>query len=189
MNFFILYYRLVEANQQICSSPGRKLLEKHYEKVKLLHQNGSNLSTPLPGGATTGGVTSSPSLFYSAYVTPTKSRTSNTDNNNNDPKYELLVTIPKAAIEFPLNPSLSEDNNSNQSNQEVISSPISMENILDELIHSKLLLASIAAELQEEKHVVHILSKANQKYAEKVFFFVLTSLFFIFICFYLFFTQ
>lgn len=193
----IIIISLFEANQQIYASPGRNHLERHNEKIKLLHQqNHSNLSTPLTSDVTTTSLSlplpqsqsqspkpSSSSLVYSAYVTPTKSSGKSTIFDS-ESKYDLVVNIPKSAVEFPLNSSTTKNNNwngngngnysnndsnsNNQSNQEIISSPINMENILDELIHSKLLLASLAAELQEEKHVVHILSKANQKYAEKV---------------------
>lgn len=168
--FKFIQFSLYEANQQIYSSPARSHLERHNEKIMLLHQQNheqqqhtnrnTNRNTNLETSLVTESIPQSPkpSLLYSTYVTPTKS------SINNESKYDLVVNIPKSAVEFPLNSSIQ----NGQNNQEVISSPINMENILDELIHSKLLLASLAAELQEEKHVVHILSRANQKYAEKV---------------------
>lgn len=193
MWFINIIFSLIEANQQIFSSPGRSHLERHNEKIKLLHhQNGSNSIISAATSPSKAEIVSSqfqsqssPSHLYSTYVTPTKSMKSN--RGENESRYDLLINIPKTAVEFPLSSPSQQvenknDNNKNDNNnntnsnqqennpttQEVISTPINLENILDELIHSKLLLASIASELEEEKHVVQILSKANQKYAEKV---------------------
>ena len=140
---------LVAANEKIYSSPGKQHLERHNDLVsKTFDINGIDNSS-----------FSSPSASASPFVTPTKSIEK---NGIKFPTEEFVINIPRSAVKLPL------DSEKNHSAAEFSAIPINPENILQELIHSKLLLASVATELQEEKHLVNVLSKVNQRYAEKV---------------------
>lgn len=96
--------------------------------------------------------------YPSSFVTPTKSPASGKLSGS-----DIVINIPRSAVKLPLD---------SEKDSEVCQTSINTENLLQELIHSKLLLASIAAELQEERHLVNVLSKANQRYAEKVDFII-----------------
>jgi hypothetical protein len=137
---------LIAANEEISSSPGKMHLERHNEVVNKSYE---------------GNVGGPPSPSPSGFLTPTKNEHSNSLKLT---PLDLVVNIPRSALKLPL---ASEHQRGSSSE---IYPPISSENILQELIHSKLLLASVATELQEEKHLVNVLSKANQRYAEKVMF-------------------
>jgi hypothetical protein len=116
-------------------------LERHHEVVnaKTYESNGAERTQ----------------LSSAEFLTPTKSDLKMTP-------LELVVNIPRSALKLPF------DSEHRRGSSEICHTPVSSENILQELIHSKLLLASVATELQEEKHLVNVLSKANQRYAEKV---------------------
>jgi hypothetical protein len=144
---------LIAANEKIYSSPGKQHLVRHNEIIsKSVDLNGATTS------ATDHLLSSSSSP--SPFITPTKKN----ENGKFLPE-EFLINIPRSAVKLPLD---SENSNQTTNSSEFTSIPINPENILQELIHSKLLLASVATELQEEKHLVNVLSKANQRYAEKV---------------------
>jgi hypothetical protein len=156
------FFSLVAANEKIYSSPGKQHLERHNEIVsKSFDLNGIDLSTstsapPSPAPTIPPPSATATAAAASPFVTPTK-------KNENG----FLINIPRSAVKLPLE---TEQNHHSSSLTTEFSSviPINPENILQELIHSKLLLASVATELQEEKHLVNVLSKANQRYAEKV---------------------